>query len=165
MTGAATRVGLAACAWRGFRMRAGTIFHLLFGGTCRPWNLRTRDGRWPARLTAARPGEDLRLIGATSLVPGQAEADRKRAALRVPRRARVGAAPALVLRNPPYQTGGIHGGHISVVWNADGAGYVVTGHAVSSPERPDAPPGPRALRRASDTLLAVAAAMRRACRL
>ena len=68
---------------RGFRKRAGTVFHLLFGGTCRPWDLQTRDGRWPARLTAARPGEDLRLIGATTLLPGQAEADRKRVALRV----------------------------------------------------------------------------------
>ena len=147
---------------RGFRKRAGIVFHLLFGGTCRPWDLQTRDGRWPARLTPARPGEDLRLIGATSLLPGQSEADRTRVALRVLRHARVGAAPALVLRNPPYPTGGMHGGHVSVAWNADGAGYVVSGHPVATPARPDAAPGPLALRRASDTLLAVAAAMRRA---
>ena len=146
---------------RGFRKRAGTVFHLLFGGTCRPWRLQTRDGRWPARLAAVRRGEDLRLIGATSLLPGEPEADRERVALHVLRHARVGTAPALVLRNPPYPTGGIHGGHISVVWNANGAGYVVTGHAVATPERPDATPGPRALRRAGGTLLAVAAAMRR----
>ncbi len=147
---------------RGFRKRAGTVFHLLFGATCRPWNLQTRGGRWSARLTAARAGEDLRLIEDASLLAGQSEADRKRVALRVLRHARVGAARALVLRNPPYPTGGIHGGHISVVWNANGAGYVVTGHAVATPERPDVTSGPRALRRASDTLLAVAAAMRRA---
>jgi hypothetical protein len=159
--------GVAPCTYllnlepRGFRKRAGTVFHLLFGATCRPWNLQTRGGRWSARLTAARAGEDLRLIEDASLLAGQSEADRKRVALRVLRHARVGAAPALVLRNPPYPTGGIHGGHISVVWNANGAGYVVTGHAVATPERPDATPGARALRRASDTLLAVAAAMRR----
>ena len=145
----------------GFRNRAGAIFHLLVGGTSRPWDLRTRGGRWPANVSAPRSGEDLRLVGTRDLIPGQSEADRKRVSLRVLRSARVGAAPALVLRNPPYPTGGIHGGHVSVVWNIGGAGYVVTGHAVASPERPDGPPGRRALARATNTLLAVAAAMRR----
>ena len=145
----------------GFRNRAGAIFHLLVGGTSRPWDLRTRGGRWPASVSAPRSGEDLRLVGTRDLIPGQSEADRKRVSLRVLRSARVGVAPALVLRNPPYPTGGIHGGHVSVVWNTGGAGYVVTGHAVASPERPDGPPGRRALARATNTLLAVAAAMRR----
>lgn len=145
---------------RGFLNRTGTVFHLLFGGTCQPWNLRTRGDRWPAELTAPRSSKDLRLIGTTSLVPGQTEADRKRVALRVLRHARVRSARALVLRNPPYPTGGIHGGHISVIWNADGAAYVVSGHAVASPQRPDGTPGSRALLRATDTVLAVAAAMR-----
>ncbi|MCA1700121.1 MAG: hypothetical protein LC790_14935, partial [Actinobacteria bacterium] len=56
---------------RGFRNRTGTIFHLLFGGTCRPWNLRTSDDRWPVRLTIARSTKDLRMIGTTMLVPGR----------------------------------------------------------------------------------------------
>ena len=62
---------------------------------------------------------------------------------------------------PDFVPLSLTGRHISVVWNANGAGYVVSGHAVA-PERPDVTSGPRAVRRASDTLLAVAAAMRRA---
>jgi hypothetical protein len=141
--------------------RAGAIFHVLFGGTCRRWDLRARGDRWPATLTAGDDGEDLRLIGTTTLVPGESEAARTRVRLRVLRHARVGSAAALVLRNPPYPVGGINGGHVSVVWNAGSAGYVVTGHAVASREHPDAAAGPRALTRATDALLAVARSLRR----
>ena len=140
--------------------RAGAVFHLLFGGTCRPWSLRTRGGRWPVDAAAARAGEDLRLVGITSEVPGDPGAGGKRVGLRVLKRTRIGSAPALVLRNPPYPVGGIHGGHLSVVWNAGGAGYAVSGHAVASRDRPDAAPGPEALMRAALTLLRVAASMR-----
>lgn len=140
--------------------RVGAVFHVLFGGTCRPWNLRTQYGRWPGSLSAPPAGDDLRLIGTTSLVPGQTKAARERARLRVLRRARIGSAPALVLRNAPYPAGGIHGGHISIIWNAHGAGYVVSGHAVASAQRPDSVPGPRAVARASDTLIAVGRSMR-----
>ena len=146
---------------RGVARRPGTVDHMLFGGTCRPWDMRPRHGRWPATSAPARAGVDLRLIGSTSLIPGQTEADRKRVGLRVLRRARIGSDPALVLRNPPYPVGGIHGGHISVVWNAGGAGYAVTGHPVASPERPDSNPGPGAIARAIDTLLGIAGSMRR----
>lgn len=149
---------------RGMLKRTGAVFHVLFGGTCRPWNLRTQDGRWPASLSAPPAGDDLRLIGTTSLMPGQTEADREHVRLRVLRRARIGSASALVLRNAPYPVGGIHGGHISIVWNADGAGYVVSGHAVASPERPNGDPGSRAVARASDTLIAVGRSMRQAPR-
>ncbi len=147
---------------RGMLERAGEVFHLLFGGTCEPWSLDTRDGRWPAGLDGARAGDDLRLIGTTSLTPGQTEADRRRVRLRVLRRARIGPNPALVVRNPPYPAGGIHGGHISIVWNASGAGYVVTGHAAASAERPDGNPGAITQERALETLIAVARSMRRA---
>lgn len=59
------------------------------------------------------------------------------------RRARIGSASGLVLRNPPHPVGGIHGGHISIVWDAGGARYVVTRHAVASPERADGNIGQR----------------------
>ncbi len=91
---------------RGMLKRAGAVFHLLFGGTCRPWNPRTQDGRWPAILSAPPAGDDL-LTEKTSLAPGQTEADRTRVRLRVLRGARIGSAPALVLRNPPDSLGGI----------------------------------------------------------
>lgn len=48
---------------RGSPKHAGTVFPLIFGGTCRPWNLQTR-ARQPGSLL--RAGEGLRLIGATS---------------------------------------------------------------------------------------------------
>lgn len=67
------------------------------------------------------------------------------------RRARIGSASGLLSRNPPYPVGGIHGGHISIVWNAGGAGYVVTRHAVASPERADGNIGPRAVSRKRHT--------------
>ena len=147
---------------RGMLKRPGAVFHLLFGGTCRPWNLRTQDDRWPAVPSAAPADDDLRLIGNTSLTPGQTEADRKRVGLRVLRRARIGSEPALVLRNAPYPVGGIHGGHISIVWNVGGAGYAVTGHAVAPPGRPDGDPGPRALAPATNTLIAVSRSIHQA---
>jgi hypothetical protein len=37
---------------RGSPKRAGTVFHLLFGGTCRPWNLQTRAGQPGSPLRA-----------------------------------------------------------------------------------------------------------------
>ena len=141
--------------------RAGAVFHLLIGGRCRPWDLRARGGSWPAERPPAGTGDGLRLVGTEMLRPGESWADERRVGLRVLRRDRVGSSPALVLRNPPYPTGGIHGGHVSVVWNAGGAGYVVSGHAVGSDGRSEEADRP-ALARAIATLLAVAASMRRA---
>lgn len=149
---------------RGMLERAGAVFHLLFGGTCEPWDLQTNNGRWPAVLTAVPAGADLRLIGTARLTPAHTEADRKRLGLRVLRRTRIGSAPALVLRNPPYPVGGIHGDHISIVWNTGGAGYAVSGHAVASARRTDDNPDSRAITRATGTLIATARSLRQAPR-
>lgn len=147
---------------RNMTERPGSVFHLLIGGRCRPWDLRTRGRSWPAEPRSATGDGDLRLVGSEPLRPGESALEEaERVGLRVLRAARVGAAPALVLRNPPYPAGGIHGGHVSVVWNAGGAGYVVSGHAWGAGARGPGEPGPVALARAGDTLLAVAASMRR----
>jgi len=122
---------------RAIAQSQGPVTHLLFGGSCTAWDLRTRAGRWPAELHAASMGDELRLVGTTSLVPGQTEADRRRVGLRVLRATRVRSAPALVLRNPPYPVGGIHGGHVTVIWNAGGAGYAVSGHPAMASRRVD----------------------------
>jgi hypothetical protein len=148
---------------RNMTRRSGSVFHLLIGGRCRPWDLRTRGGRWPAVPRSATGDGDLRLVGTEPLRPGESALEEaERGGLRVLRAARVGGARALVLRNPPYPAGGIHGGHVSVVWNAGGAGYVVSGHAWSTGARGAGEPGKVALARATETLLAVAASMRRA---
>jgi hypothetical protein len=70
----------------------------------------------------------------------------------------VAGHPALLLRNPPYPAGGIHGGHLTVLFNAGGAGYAVTGHPVGA-GRAGASPGPRARARALTALVVVAASM------
>lgn len=129
---------------RGLADRPGAVFHLLLGRRCAPWDLRVRDGRWPARaFTAAerRDGQDLRLAGA----------------LRLLRRTTVRGAPALVLQNPPYPTGGIHGGHVTVLWNAAGHGAALSGHPVGDPAAADRAPSPAEVRAAADVLRAVAA--------
>lgn len=54
---------------------------------------------------------------------------------KVLRRTKVGIAPALVLESPPYPRGGVNGGHVSVLWNGDGRGYLVSLHFAGYPPR------------------------------
>jgi hypothetical protein len=81
--------------------RTSDFGHLILGGQPRPFALRGRTG-----------------------------ADRRLGIIRaaVVRSAQVGAAPALVLRAPPYPRGGVHGGHVIVLWNRGGHGYLVSLH-------------------------------------
>ena len=51
------------------------------------------------------------------------------------RRTKVGTAPALVLQSPPYPRGGVNGGHVAVLWNSDGRGYLVSLHFQGHPLR------------------------------
>jgi hypothetical protein len=73
---------------------------------------------------------DLGLPGALPLRPGQTTRDQRwvrLAATRSPR-LRVAGHPALLLRAAAYPRGGLHGGHVGVIWNQDGAGYALTLH-------------------------------------
>jgi hypothetical protein len=95
--------------------------HLLLGGTCAPLPLRAgRDGRWPAPLPRS-----LRLVANPPLESGRLP---RVSRPRVLRRVTVRGAPGLLLRNEPGTEGGLHGGHHSLVWNEDGAGYGVSLH-------------------------------------
>jgi hypothetical protein len=49
--------------------------------------------------------------------------------------ATVHGAPALLLREPPYPKGGLHGGHVLVLWNQAGHGYIVSVHGIDMSER------------------------------
>ena len=59
---------------------------------------------------------------------------------------------AAVLREPPYPQGGIHGGHVVIVWNQGGHGYIVSAHGarmsqsdtISTALQPPAPTRPHA---------------------
>ena len=42
--------------------------------------------------------------------------------------ARVRDAPATVLQAPPFPRGGLHGGHVVVLWNEGGHGYLASVH-------------------------------------
>jgi hypothetical protein len=87
--------------------------HVLLAAQPRPLELSGRvNGGWPAPGDA--PDAQLRL--------------RARGGFRVVERTTVGAARALVVRAPPYPAGGVHGGHVIVLWNRRGRGYVVSLH-------------------------------------
>lgn len=43
--------------------------------------------------------------------------------------------PAAVLQVPPYPRGGIHGGHVVILRNQDGHGYLVSAHGERMPQR------------------------------
>ncbi len=100
-------------------------FHLLIGARDGPWDLRTAADRWPRGMSR---GDDLRLVGAEALQPGDSFTPR----LVRPRaltRTRVARHPALLLRVADYPAGGLHGGHLAVVWNQEGLGHLASLHA------------------------------------
>ena len=117
--------GSGRCQWLGNLepkslegRRSRAIFHVLIGGRCGPWDLRTGAGRrWPRTLPSA---DVLRLIG-----PREQGLE----SLRALRRIRIGKRPALLVRAAPYPAGGIHGDHVGVLFEAGSDGYLVTGHA------------------------------------
>ncbi len=106
------------------RSGQGGPYHAFVGGRCGNFSLRTRRGWWPVKPRRVR---DLGLIGSKPLEPGQ-RGPTSPARLRVLGTTTVADGPALLLVAKPFPTGGVHGGHIAVVWNQDGAGYAVTLH-------------------------------------
>jgi hypothetical protein len=98
-------------------------YHALIGGRCGAFPLRVVDGEWPA---AARLPRDLGLVGSLPLEPGQRVAPPVR--LRVLRRVEVDGEPGLLVRAREFPAGGVHGGHVGVVWNRGGSGYTLTIH-------------------------------------
>jgi hypothetical protein len=105
-------------AANGFTRRGGHVFHLLLGGQRRPFR------HWPA-------GVDPRLRVTTRQVTipmqGGGEFVQQLPARRIGT-ARVHGAGAAILQEPPYPAGGLHGGHVVVLWNENGHGYLVSVH-------------------------------------
>lgn len=129
----------------------GPIYHLLFGGRCKVFDLTADDRRWPAQGFIAN---DLRLVGRRPLRPGETGRSEGFAAARpqVLARFRVGTRPALVLRYRPQPLTTVHSGHLAIVWNETEAGYAVSGH-------PSEPWTERRERRTIQALRAMALAM------
>jgi hypothetical protein len=124
-------------------------FHLLIGARDPAWDLRTDGSRWPRR--GQHPGAALRLVGARALEPGGSPRPRV-VRPRVVAATRVAGHRALLLRVAAYPAGGLHGGHLAVVWNQEGVGHLVSLHV---------PEQPAARRREREWLLATAASMAR----
>jgi hypothetical protein len=105
---------------------SGDAFHVLAGGRSSPFSLRTTaSGEWPRNPRLPR---DLGLIGSERRKPGQRSRPERWIRLRLSRRATVATHPALVLRVAEYPDGGVHGGHLAVVWNQGDAGYALSIH-------------------------------------
>lgn len=71
---------------------------------------------------------DLSLMPHGSLKPGEGAEDLKRKRVSAVRSATVKQQPALLLEPAGYPTGGIHGGHLAVIWNQEGNAYALSMH-------------------------------------
>jgi hypothetical protein len=99
----------------GFRTDDGG--HVILGSQPHPFVLSGKAGqRWPKRATQI-PDAALKL-------PGRLHGP---ARLTVLRHVDVGG-DALALRAAPYPAGGLHGGHVIVLWNAGDRGQLVSLH-------------------------------------
>lgn len=98
------------------------IDHVLAGGVRGELSFATRDGRWPADPSSRDP---LLLVG-THVVEGTRR--ERPVPLEVVGPAEVGGEPALVLRAAGFPDGGVHGGHLVVIWNQARIGRVLSIH-------------------------------------
>jgi len=113
---------------------SGDPFHVLAGGRRGRFSLRTDRGRWPANEDLER---DLGLVGAAPRKPGR-PGDTKARPVRptVRHRAAVDRHPALLLQVAGYPNGGVHGGHLAVVWNQGRSGSALSVHFADRSVRP-----------------------------
>jgi hypothetical protein len=100
--------------------RRAHVFHVLIGGQQHGFGSRGR---------AVDPG--LRITTKLVRIPirGGGTFVQQRPAQRIGTTT-VNGTPALLLREPPYPQGGIHGGHILILWNHAGHGYVASVHGI-----------------------------------
>src|SRR5215211_1576832 len=102
----------------GFSRRGGHVFHLLLGGQRMPFR------RWPRGVD---PRLRITTRKVTTPIRGGGEYVQQLPARRIAT-VRVHGARADVLQEPPYPAGGLHGGHLVVLWNEDGHGYIASVH-------------------------------------
>jgi hypothetical protein len=101
-------------------------FHLLLGGSCVPFPLTARHGRW-----TADPPASLRLVGSPPVPSGGRPTVTRPHVLR---RVTVRGHPGLLLRSDPL-AGPLNAGHYALVWNEHGAGYAISAHYPSGDRR------------------------------
>jgi hypothetical protein len=117
---------------------SGDPFHVLAGGRLGRFSLATTtDGQWPVEVpapsaTCCAAQRDLGLIGAR---PSKKADTWESVRLRLVRRATVAQQDALVLKAADYPDGGVHGGHLIVIWNQGNNGYGLSMHFNASSQR------------------------------
>ena len=111
-------------ASNGFSRRGPDVFHVLLGGQRRPVGPGVTGVDPALRLTTRR---------ITTPMKGGGEFVQARPFRRVGS-ATVHGRRAAVLREPPYPQGGVHGGHVVIVWNEGGHGYIVSAHGARMPQ-------------------------------
>jgi len=111
---------------------SGDPFHVLAGGRRGNFSLTTTtDGDWPVDVPVPSPTccaltpRDLELIGAR---PGKQPDIWEPVQLKLRRRTTVAHHAALLLMAAGYPDGGVHGGHLVVVWNQGHDGYALSMH-------------------------------------
>jgi hypothetical protein len=110
------------CDLRTHAAGRGGIDHALAGGVRGELSLATAGGRWPAR---PRRHDPLLLVG-THVIEGTRR--EQPVPLDVVGPGEVRGAPALIVRAAGYPDGGVHGGHLAVIWNETGVGRVLSIH-------------------------------------
>jgi hypothetical protein len=108
-------------AFNGLEDRSPHVFHLLVGG-----QQHTFGANW------LRVDPALRVTTRLVRVPvaGGGTFVQQRPARRIAETT-VDGAPAIVLREPPYPQGGLQGGHVLVLWNRSGHGYLTSVHGIA----------------------------------
>jgi hypothetical protein len=105
-------------AFNGLDDRSPHVFHLLVGGQQHVFGVDWRQIDPALRVTT-------RLVRVP--VVGGGTFVQQRPARRIAETT-VDGAPAVVLREPPYPQGGLQGGHVLVLWNRAGHGYLTSVH-------------------------------------
>jgi hypothetical protein len=109
----------------GFSRRGPHVFHVLLGGQSRPVG---------PGLTGVEPALRVTTRRATIPMKGGGKFVQTRPARRIGS-ATVHGNRAAVLKEPPYPQGGLHGGHVVILWNQDGHAYLVSAHGARMPQR------------------------------
>jgi hypothetical protein len=105
-------------AFNGLDDRSPHVFHLLFGAQAKPFGASVTSIESALRVTN-------RYVRIPMTGGGTFVQQRPASYLAS---TTVHGARARVLREPPYPQGGLQGGHVIVVWNEGGHGYLVSVH-------------------------------------
>lgn len=120
-----TTDGYLIDASNGSSRRGAHVFHLLLGGERRPFRPGPTGIDPALRVTTRRVtipmkggGEFVQALPARRIATATVHGNR-----------------AAVLRAPPYPQGGVHGGHVVIVWSENGHGYLISAHGARMPQR------------------------------